>query len=98
AGAPGQLDNLLDRHDGAQRVGNLGYGDDARAVVEQLLVLVEQYLAGVIDGNHAQMRAAGPGQLLPGHDVGVVFEVGDDDFVALAHVLRAPAFCDQVDG
>ena len=37
------------------------------------------------------------GQLLPGHDVGVVLEVGDDDLVALADVLPAPALGDEVD-
>jgi hypothetical protein len=34
-----------------------------------------------------RMRALGGRQLLPGHDVGVVLQVRDDDLVALAHVL-----------
>jgi hypothetical protein len=65
---------------------------------KQLAVFVEQHLARIVHRNHAQLRALGGGELLPRHDVGVVLEVRDDDLVALAHVLPAPALGHEVDG
>ena len=49
-------------------------------------------------GIDAQLRALLGGELLPGHDVGVVLQVRDDDLVARADVRAAPALRDQVDG
>ena len=37
------------------------------------------------------------GELLPGHDVGVVLEMRDDDLVALVDVAAAPRLGDEVD-
>ena len=93
-----QFHDLLDGHDGAERVRHLGDGHDLGAVVQQLLVFVQQHLARVVHRNHADLRALGGSQLLPRHDVGVVFEVADDDLVTRTDVLAAPAFGHQVDG
>ncbi len=43
------------------------------------------------------MRAGLLAQHLPGNDVGVMFQAGDDDFVARFDVVAAPALRDQVD-
>jgi hypothetical protein len=48
-------------------------------------------------GSRADLGALGGGELLPGHDVGVVLQVADDDLVALARRSGAPALGDQVD-
>eukprot|EP01038_Epipyxis_sp_PR26KG_P001481 gene1481-2078_t len=72
--------------------------DQPGARAEQLAVFVKQHLAAVVHRDDSQFGAFGCGQLLPRHDVGVVLQVGDDDLVAFAHVLQAPAFGDQVDG
>ena len=54
---------------------------------------VEEELAVVIDGDDLQLRPGLGGELLPGHDVGVVLEVRDHDLVAGADVLRRPQLC-----
>src|ERR1035438_5030759 len=54
-------------------------------------------LAAIVHRSYAQARALLRGQLLPGHDVGVVFQPGDDDLVVLLHVTAAPSLGDQVD-
>ena len=97
ADAVRHLDDLLGRRDGAERVRDLRERDELRLAVEQLAVLVEQHLAAVVHRGHAQLRALGERKLLPRHDVGVVLEVRDDDLVALADVLQAPALRHQVD-
>ena len=97
AGAMRHRDDLLHRHDRAQRVRHLRHRDDFRAAVEQLLIFVEQHLTRVVDRNHAQLRARLRRELLPRHDVGVMLEVRHDDLVALADVLHAPGLGDQVD-
>ena len=51
----------------------------------------------VVDRRDAQLRALLGAELLPGHDVGVVLEVRDDDLVALADVAPAPGLRDEVD-
>ena len=74
-----------------------GERDDARARAEQLLVFVEHDVAAVVDRGDAQLRARLRAELLPGHDVGVVLEPGDDDLVARPDIAPAPALRDEVD-
>ncbi len=83
--------------DGAERVGNLSEGDEARLGTEQLVIFVEQDLSGVVHGGDAQARASFGAEHLPGNDVGVVLEPGDDDFIAFVDILAAPALRDEVD-
>ena len=59
---------------------------------------VEPNLAMIVDGNHLEHRTRLRAELLPGHDIGVMFEPGDDDLVVLTDVLAAPALRDEVDG
>ena len=72
-------------------------GDEPGAGSEQLLVLVEPNLPVVVDRDDLEHRARLRAELLPGHDVGVMLEPGDDDLVVLADVLAAPALRDEVD-
>ena len=90
--------DLLDGHHRTERVRHLRDGHDPGAVVQELLVFIQQHLARVVHRDHAQLGALGRRKLLPGHDVGVVLQVADDDLVALADVLRAPALGHEVDG
>ena len=64
---------------------------------KQLLVLVEQHLAGVVHRRNPQTRALFRAEHLPGNDVGVMLQPGDDDLVVLLNVLPPPALRDQVD-
>jgi len=75
----------------------MGDRDELRAVAEEALVLVEQQLSAVVHRDHPEHGTRPRHQLLPGHDVGVVLEVGDDDLIALVDVLSAPAPGDEVD-
>ena len=75
-------DDLLHRDDRAQGVGHLGHRDQASAVGKQIGVGVQQQLAIVVDGNDLQLRAGLLGELLPGHDVGVMLQMRDHDLVA----------------
>ena len=83
-------DHLVRRRHGAERVRDLRQRDDARARPEQLLVFVEQDVAIVVDRRDPQPRAGLEAELLPGHDIGVMFEPGHDDLVARLHVAPAP--------
>ena len=67
------------------------------AAIQQLAELVEQQRAAIVDRRDAKLGALGEAELLPGHDVGVVLEIGDDDLVARADVLLAEGRGDQVD-
>lgn len=91
------LDDLADRDDRAQHVGDVRDRDQAGAVGEKIQIGAQEQLAIVVNGNHLQLRADLLGQLLPRHDVGVMLKVGDHDLVAGTDVLAAPGLCDQVD-
>ena len=56
---------------------------------------IEQAVVG--DRNVLEHRAGALGQLLPGHEVGVVLHRGEEDFVAGLHVGIAPTAGDEVD-
>ncbi len=58
---------------------------------EQLLVLLENDLAAIVHRRDAQPRAGLGAELLPGHDVGVMLEPGDDDLVALPRRCGGPS-------
>ena len=90
-------DDLLDGHDGAERVGDVGHGDQARARADERLEIVEQEVAGVVDRGDAQHDADAVAQQLPGHDVGVVLEGRDDHLVAGLHEGAAEAVGDQIE-
>src|SRR5262249_21191160 len=76
------LDDLLDRVDRAQRVGDVGQRQQLHARTEKPIELVESEIARVIDRNDLERRAVRLSRLLPGNDVRVMFESGEDDLVA----------------
>ena len=96
--AVGHGGHLLYGVDGAEGIGHVREGDQASARAEQLLVLVQDHFAPAVDGGHAQLGALLCGELLPGHDVRVVLQPGDDDLIILADEAVAPALGHQVDG
>jgi hypothetical protein len=88
--------DLARRRDRAERVRDLR-GSTQTCLRPNNFVLVEDDLASIVDGRHAQPCALLGRQHLPGHDVGVVLEPRDHDLVALVHVPPAPRLRDQVD-
>ena len=51
------LDHVARGRDGAERVGDMGEGDDARLRIEQCLIFVEQDVATVVDRGDAERGA-----------------------------------------
>lgn len=86
-----------DGEDGAEDVGDVREGDDPGAGAQQGVVGGEVHGAVVVQGDDPQPGALLGAQQLPGDDVGVVFEGGEDDLVAGAHASAAPGLGDQVD-
>ena len=81
-----QGNDLLDGIDRAQRIRNVGDGNKFRLRAEQFYKFLEDQLTPIIDGNDAEGGAYLFRQQLPRHDVGMVFQFADDDFVARANV------------
>ena len=78
----GELDDLLDRIDRAQGIGEMDDGDDSSARRQQLVKFVHKQLAAVVEGDDFEFRAGLLGQELPGDDVGMMLHARDDDFIA----------------
>ena len=95
--ALGHLRHFVDRQDRAQAVRGLRERDDLRARPEQLLILLEHDFAAVVHGNDAQHGAFLLGDHLPGHDLGVVLEHREHDFVARLQELPAVGVGDEID-
>ena len=92
-----QLDDLVDRYHGAQRIGDLAGRNQFRTRTQQLLELVQQQVARVVDRRHLEDRSGLLRNQLPGNDIGVMLQVGDDDLVAGLQMLAAPRVRHQVD-
>ena len=74
--------HFTDRIDRAERVGNPGDGKDSGFFGKELLECGLIQHAVIIAGNHAQHCASALGEHLPWNDVRVVFQGGDEDFLA----------------
>ncbi len=90
--------NSADGIDRAQRVGNVGEGEELHRAVQQSIqpAQVQQpVVAG--DGHVGQLGAGAFGQQLPGDDVAVMLHFGQQNRVAGLDVFGAPGVGDQVD-
>ena len=90
-------DHFADRRDRAQCVRNMGHRHELRIRVEQLAIVLDQQFATVIDGHHANLRAPLFRDHLPGHDVRVMLQRGQDDLVAGIEELPAVTLRHQID-
>src|SRR5262245_1281764 len=91
------FDDALHWIDRAQRIGDVDDRHQLGARAEQLLVPLEREFAVVVDGHDAQLRSLLFAQDLPGHDVGVVLHVRDDDLIAGTDVGTAKGLGYEVD-
>ena len=71
--------------------------NQARLGSEQLFILGQKNLPGVVDGRNAQPGALFRAEHLPGNDVGVMLQPGDDDLIVLLNIAPAPTLRHQVD-
>jgi hypothetical protein len=92
-----QRDDFFDGIDRSQRIGNVPDGDNLRPRSQQLCVFFENQLAAIIDRDDADDRASLFSQQLPRDDVGVMFQLGQDDLIARADVFAAVTLRNQVD-
>ena len=89
--------NCRDIDHGAERVGDVGDGDHLGTRAEELLELVHDQFAGIVDRRNLDHRAATLGDELPRHDVRMMLHDGQHDLVARPELGPAPARGDQVD-
>ncbi len=94
----GLVDDRLDRIDGAECVGDVVDRDQPGARGEQATVGVHVELAGIVDRDDPDARTRGLAGHLPGHDVGMMLQAGQDDLVAGLQVGPTPGGGDQIDG
>ncbi len=90
--------DVLHGVDRAERVGYVRDGQQPNGVVHERVKRVEFEFAPVVDRRNDEF---GPGLLadqLPGNDVGVMLEMGDEHLVAGAELRPAEALRDEVDG
>ena len=88
---------LLDRVDRAERVRDRVGGDHLDlSRPGDLVERLERQLAVPVERDGAKLGARTESDLLPGDEVRVMLELGDDDHVARAEVLETPGVGDQV--
>ena len=88
---------LAHRGDGPQHVGHRRHPDQFHPV-EQTVQAGEVEPPVVGEGDPTQLDAPLGRQLVPGHDVGVVFQFGDQHHVPVGQVVPTPRVGHQVDG
>ena len=98
AAGVGEGGDALDRQDRAEGVREVRHGDELRARREHALEHVEVDVARLVEGDDREARALLLAEHLPGHDVRVVLEAGDEDLVARADVRAAVGLGHEVDG
>ena len=94
---PCVFDNFFNRADGSQGVGHMRDANQEDSVIDEVKQRVELDLTHVVDRRDDQLRAGLLANQLPGHDVGVVLEVRDQDLVTGLQARAAQALCNQVD-
>ena len=97
AGRLRQSRHLGDRDDRAEHVRHMGDGDQLRAVGQQGGEFFEIELPVVLHRRDLEHDPLAVAQQLPGHDVGVVLHLGNDDLVARRKMGLGPGAGDQVD-
>src|SRR5205823_2891032 len=93
----GETDDLLDRQYRAGDIRDMGNRDEASARRELRLEFREVEPTGRVDPGKDKPSTDAPAQHLPGHDVGMVFELTDQYFVAGLKEGRTPALRHEVD-
>ena len=84
----GQARDLGHRHHGAEDVRDVGDRDQPGALGEHPLERLEVDLAAAVDRRRAHARPGLGADELPGDDVAVVLELGNQDLVAFVHGLE----------
>ena len=81
----------------SQGIGDVGEGDEFSARIQEPFVVLQDTWPRSSTGSDAQLGVFFFAEHLPGDDVGVMLEMGDDDLIVFLDVLFAPALGDEID-
>ena len=91
------LDDTLHIVDGAEGVIHMAHADEPRTRRDDALELRENQVAILVGGDGAQCGTLLLSHALPGHDVGVMVELANDDVIARRQELSAVGLRHEVD-
>ena len=89
--------HLAHRVDRTQRIRHVGEARDFGACIEQLFVRRQIEFAVIKNRRHANLRALFIGHHLPRHDIRMMLQRGQNNFIARVQKLAAPAVRHQID-
>ena len=81
----GNADNFFDRIDCTEHVANVRNADNLSLWTNHFLEGLQVHCTVIIHRNDFQYNAFSGLLELPGHDIGMVFDGRDDDFIAFLH-------------
>src|SRR5690606_14668736 len=90
--------DLLERQDATECVGNVRHGNHAHPIIHQFQEVPHVYLPALVDRADYEFRSRLFADELPRHDVGVVLEMRDENLLAVFQAWPAPALCNEIDG
>ena len=96
-GLVGQVDALFDRDDGAENVGHLGHRHQLGLGPQQFFVFLHEEITGIVDGHDLDDDPRFVPEQLPGHDVGVMLHMGEDNLVAFLEEFASIGMGYQID-
>ena len=95
----GQSHHTFNRRDSPQHIGHMRERHQPHLAIRKLGgQIFHVQFAGIRHAANAQEIAAIIAQHLPGHDIGVVFQFGNQYCLVRAHHATAPAMRHQIDG
>ncbi len=94
----GRINDSLHRQYGAQRIRHLSDRDQDRTGIQQAQELIENELPARVDGRDLECAARLLAEHLPGNDVRVMLQAGDQDLVAGLEARPPISLGDQIDG
>ena len=93
-----QLDDFMDGCDGAEGIRHHGDRHNLRPRRQQLAIFIQQKIAIVINRRPFQNSAPALPVKMPRHNVGVVFEDGENNLITLPDLHAAIRLRHQIDG
>ena len=90
-------DHLRDRSHCPECVRNLCHRHKLCMRVKELLILFQDNLTIVVHRSHPKLCALFSAQHLPGNDVRMMLEPGDNDLIILLDIAASPTLRDQID-
>ena len=85
------LNNRLKVGTCAECIRRLRNGNQTSSLIEQLIQLLHHQATAIVKGQDTNLRPLALGHQLPGHDIGVVLHLADDDIITLAQESLAPS-------